>query len=44
MDRVRVEKTRQEMGIVKITKVIKMGKLRWFEHMRRREEKGTVAG
>ncbi len=41
-DGVPVEKMRQEMGIMKITEVIRMGRLRWFGHVRRREESSWV--
>ena len=36
-EEVSVEKMRQEMGIMKIMEVIRMGRLRWFRHVRREE-------
>ena len=33
-----VERMRQELGIMKLMEVIRLGRLRWFEHVRRREE------
>ena len=37
-----VEKMRQEMGIMNITEVTRMGRSRWFGHLRR-EESGWVS-
>ena len=33
---------RQEMGIMKITEYVRMGRLRWFGHIRRKEESSWV--
>ena len=33
-----VEKMRQEMGVIPINEAIKLGRLRWFGHVKKREE------
>ena len=37
-ERIPVEKMRQEMGVMAINNVIKLGRLRWFGHVKRRED------
>ena len=37
-----VEKMRQEMGVMAINNAIKLGRLRWFGHVKRREEGNWV--
>ena len=37
-----VEKMRQEMGVMAINNAIKLGKLRWSGHVKRREEGNWV--
>ena len=37
-DGIPVEKMRQEMGVIAINDAIKLGRLRWFGHVKRREE------
>ena len=37
-----VEKIRQEMGVIAINDAIKLGRLRWFGHVKRREEGNYV--
>ena len=37
-----VDMTRQEMGVMAISEAIKLGRLRWFGHVKRRDEGNRV--
>ena len=37
-DGIPVDMTRQEMGVMAISDTIKFGRLRWFGHVKRRDE------